>query len=149
MPFIFLADADADDRFLLQEALFQAGSPYDIREARDGEQALRDLTRLKQEGALPSLIVLDPHMPRKNGCHLLRALGSDELLSAVPVVVYTTVAGHLDPLYLVQKEAAFRDHLFIGKPSRAGDLEEVAGRMLAACQIPVSLEGEALPAYSN
>ena len=40
--------------------------------------------------SLPSLILLDLHLGRQNGCDLLKRLRSDDRFAALPVVIFTT-----------------------------------------------------------
>ena len=87
---ILLVDDDPDDLHLLREALDAAGSPYRILEAHDGEEAVNRLLELDSLNADPCLIVLDINMPRMNGRQTLSALKSNQSLSLLPVVVFST-----------------------------------------------------------
>ena len=95
-PFtILMADDDADDCLLAQEALRESGQPHELRIVRDGQQLL---DYLRQQGEYqaespmprPDLILLDLKMPRKDGREALAELKADRRLRSIPIVVLTT-----------------------------------------------------------
>jgi CheY-like chemotaxis protein len=92
---ILMADDDADDRRLTQEAFEEARLINDVRFVENGEQLL-DYLRKKgnyappAEAPRPGLILLDLNMPRKDGRTVLKELKSDPELRQIPVVVLTT-----------------------------------------------------------
>lgn len=92
---ILMADDDADDCLLVQEALREAKEPHDLRIVRDGQQLL-DYLRQRGEyqkspaAPRPDLILLDLKMPRKDGREALSELKADPRLRSIPIVVLTT-----------------------------------------------------------
>jgi CheY-like chemotaxis protein len=95
-PFtILIADDDADDCLLVQEALRESSQPHALRIVRDGQQLL-DYLRQQAEFASetptprPDLILLDLKMPRKDGREALAELKADRRLRSIPIVVLTT-----------------------------------------------------------
>jgi len=92
---ILMADDDADDRRLTQEAFEEARLINDLRFVENGEQLIE---YLRKEGAYappaeaprPGLILLDLNMPRKDGRTVLKEIKSDPNLRQIPVVVLTT-----------------------------------------------------------
>ena len=92
---ILMADDDADDRRLTQEAFEEARLINDLRFVENGEQLLDYLRRKgpyasPAEAPRPGLILLDLNMPRKDGRTVLKELKSDPELRQIPVVVLTT-----------------------------------------------------------
>ncbi len=91
---ILLADDDADDRMLAQEALAESRLVNDLRVVEDGEQLLDYLYRRgryeNEEAPRPGLILLDLNMPRKDGREALREIKADPNLRSIPIVVLTT-----------------------------------------------------------
>lgn len=92
---ILMADDDADDRLLTQEALKESKVINDLRFVEDGEELMDYLfNRGKYESAevapKPGLILLDLNMPRKDGREALREIKADPNLRRIPVVVMTT-----------------------------------------------------------
>ena len=92
---ILLADDDADDRMLAQDALKESRLANDLRFVEDGEELmdyLRQRGKYAADGAAPTpgLILLDLNMPRKDGREALREIKNDADLRRIPVVVLTT-----------------------------------------------------------
>ena len=92
---ILMADDDADDRRLTQEAFEEARLINDVRFVENGEQLLDYLRRkgpyaAPAEAPRPGLILLDLNMPRKDGRTVLKELKGDPELRQIPVVVLTT-----------------------------------------------------------
>jgi CheY-like chemotaxis protein len=92
---ILMADDDADDRRLTQEAFEEGRLINDVRFVENGEQLL---DYLRKEGAYappaeaprPGLILLDLNMPRKDGRTVLKELKTDPDLRQIPVCILTT-----------------------------------------------------------
>jgi len=82
MTKILLVEDSKFLRLATGRALAHAG--YQISSAADGEEAL-GLAREK----LPDLILLDMLLPKMSGPDVLKALKSDPLTQAIPVVVMT------------------------------------------------------------
>ncbi len=92
---ILMADDDADDRLMTQEALEESRLINGLHFVEDGEDLMDYLHRRGRYAdlgntPLPGLILLDLNMPRMNGIEFLRELRSDEKLRHTPVVVLTT-----------------------------------------------------------
>lgn len=92
---ILMADDDADDRFLTEDALKEARLSNDLRFVTDGEELMEYLKRVgKFENAAdsprPGLILLDLNMPRKDGREALEEIKQDPNLRCIPIVVLTT-----------------------------------------------------------
>lgn len=65
MAEILIVEDDVAARAVLREALELAG--YAVREASDGEEALKELRH-----TLPDLVIIDLFMPRKEGLETIR-----------------------------------------------------------------------------
>lgn len=92
---ILMADDDADDCLLVQDALREAGQPHSLRIVRDGQQLLDYLRQAGEYGGSeaplrPDLILLDLKMPRKDGREALSELKADPRLRSIPIIVLTT-----------------------------------------------------------
>ncbi len=92
---ILLAEDDDDDYFLTCQALEEARLANEVHRVKDGEELL-DYLRHRgrfaepQRSPVPSLILLDLNMPRKDGREALREIKSSPDLRHFPVVVLTT-----------------------------------------------------------
>ena len=92
---ILMADDDADDRRLTQEALEEGRLINEVQFVNDGVELL---DYLRKEGKFappavvhrPGLILLDLNMPRKDGRTVLKEIKNDPTLRQIPVVVLTT-----------------------------------------------------------
>ena len=92
---ILMADDDADDRRLTQEAFEEGRLINDLRFVENGEQLMEYLRRQGKwappaEAPRPGLILLDLNMPRKDGRTVLKEIKTDPELRQIPVCVLTT-----------------------------------------------------------
>ncbi len=92
---ILMADDDADDRRLTQEAFEEGRLINDVRYVEHGEELMDYLRKQGKyvapaEAPRPGLILLDLNMPRKDGRTVLKEIKSDPELRQIPVVVLTT-----------------------------------------------------------
>ncbi len=114
-----IAEDDPDDRLLICEALQENGiSEAEIVFASDGVE-LMDLLQTNQVN--PALILLDLNMPRMDGREALQEIKSSEMLSHIPVIIFTTSAlqEDIDFAYRCGGNSYFR------KPAEFSDLVEV------------------------
>ncbi|MDO8521378.1 MAG: response regulator [bacterium] len=108
MAKIFMAE---DDPLMIRmyERAFKA-SGFELETAFDGEEAL---AKLEKMDPLPTLLLLDVMMPKKNGFDVLKAVKQNEKLKHIPAIMLTNLAGQTDAenamtlgavLYLVKSE---------------------------------------------
>ena len=100
---ILVADDDADDRMMIQEAFEEAllSNPVDF--VKDGVELLEFLRGENEHAdrndqALPGIILLDLNMPRMDGRTALAEIRRDPKLRRIPVVVLTTSQAEEDIL---------------------------------------------------
>ena len=92
---ILMADDDAEDRMLVEEAWEENLLDNDLRFVEDGEQLI---DYLKHRGKYadpstaprPDLILLDLNMPRKDGREALAEIKADPDLRGIPIVALTS-----------------------------------------------------------
>lgn len=83
---VYVAEDDPDDRIILSEAFRENGIELSsLRFALDGQELMEII---QQE--IPSLLILDLNLPRKDGREVLRDLKSNPAYRKIPVVVLTT-----------------------------------------------------------
>jgi len=97
---VLLVEDSPDDADLMVEALRNGHLNHCVTVAEDGEEAL---AYLHQEGdyvtaPLPDLILLDLHLPRKNGHEVLAEIKEDAALRRIPVVILTSSDNEQDLL---------------------------------------------------
>ena len=123
---ILVADDDADDRLLIQDAFEESrlGNPVDFVE--DGVDLMDYLNkRGKYENnklGLPGIILLDLNMPRKDGRAALKEIKQDPHLRKIPIVILTTSKSEEDILRTYDLGV----NSFITKPVTFDQLVEVA-----------------------
>jgi len=99
---ILIAEDDADDRLLAQEALQESRLVNELYFVQDGEELLDYLRHQgkyqEQAAPRPGVILLDLNMPRKDGREALTEIKKDADLRRIPVVVMTTSKAEEDIL---------------------------------------------------
>ncbi|MBX3011447.1 MAG: response regulator [Caldilineaceae bacterium] len=99
---ILIAEDDADDRLLAQEALNESRLANQVFFVQDGEELLDYLRRrgkyVETPAPRPGVILLDLNMPRKDGREALNEIKKDADLRRIPVVVMTTSKAEEDIL---------------------------------------------------
>ena len=81
---VLVVDDELINRELLGAVLAEK---YETVFAEDGEQAMEIL---RSRGGAISLVLLDVLMPKMNGFEVLEAIGADDALKHIPVIVLTT-----------------------------------------------------------
>jgi two-component system, response regulator len=122
---ILLAEDDPDDQYLISEALDENRLNARLFIVSDGEELLDYLNRRGkyQDSMLwpmPSLILLDLNMPRKDGREALREIKSDPALQHIPIIALTTSQAERDVTQTYQSGISG----FITKPVHFSDLRE-------------------------
>ena len=87
---IFLVDDDAEDRWVVEDALQTVDPAVTIRSSENGQDALKMLNDCYNKGEAPCVIVLDVNMPKMNGTEVLSKLKDDNRFREIPVVMYST-----------------------------------------------------------
>jgi two-component system response regulator len=133
-PTVLIAEDDADDRLLAEEAFRVSQIACQLRFVADGEQLL---AYLRGEGAyadraahpFPSVVLLDLNMPRKDGRETLAEMRADPVLRDLPVMVLTTSRAHEDRTRVLALKACE----FVTKPTRFDELVGVVRRVAHWC----------------
>ncbi|HEY6804910.1 MAG TPA: response regulator [Pyrinomonadaceae bacterium] len=128
---ILMADDDADDRLLSQQALEESRVINELRFVEDGQQLLDYLNQRGNYNAnnapRPGLILLDLNMPRMDGREALKEIKSDPILRRIPIVVMTTSQAEED----IYRSYDLGANSFITKPvtfDRLVDLMKALGQ---------------------
>ena len=86
--YILLIDDDEDDLEMISAGLELKG--LNVKTFGSSAKALSYLTLLSTHSNLPSLIILDYNMPKKNGQQVLHAVKDNRLTKNIAVVMYST-----------------------------------------------------------
>lgn len=104
---LLIEDNEADIR-LMQEVLKEYAAEVEIVVARDGFHALEILCK----HSLPSLIILDLNLPKKDGREVLAHIKSDDTLKSIPVIILTTSENERDIAHAYKLHA----NCYLAKP---------------------------------
>ena len=98
LPRLLLVEDDPGDLALLKFGLEQGGGEYELRVAKNGEEALDFLLKStdRGKGHCPDLILLDLNLPKISGHDVLRAVKRNAKLRAIPIVVLTSSSARSD-----------------------------------------------------
>lgn len=121
---IWLADDDEDDCEMLQFVLSELGEDMDVTCIRNG---LDLLTRLKSNGTLPDLVLIDINMPLKNGISCLQEIKANLTTKHLPVIVWSTA----DNKVAIEQSYILGATLYIKKPDTFSDLKEIIRKVIS------------------
>ncbi len=128
---ILIVDDNESDIFLLRHALDELGEDYHLVVLEDGEQAIEfvDRHRVSPHAPEPCVILLDLHLPKRDGLEVLRAIRREPAISHIHVVLVTTSASP-------QQEAAIRA---VGadlrlKPTGLSEFAKLASDLIEICK---------------
>ena len=88
---ILLAEDNPADAMLTLEGFKSAEAVHNIVVFGDGQQVIDHLNQecRRSNASLSDMIILDLNMPKKSGHEVLAELKSNELLSIIPVIIFT------------------------------------------------------------
>lgn len=91
---ILIVEDSEEDYFVTTRAFKKAGMNNSIARAKDGVEAIEYLEN--KEFTLPSVILLDLNLPKKNGREVLSYIRATKHLAKIPVIVLTTSSDKRD-----------------------------------------------------
>lgn len=120
-----LADDGEDDVFFLRRAFEKAGIVYPLNVVPDGEEAISYLSgtgKYNDRAAypLPTVLLLDINMPRKNGHEVLAWVRSQPQFRKLPVIMFTSSKSESD----VEKAYELGATSYFVKPSGYESLDQ-------------------------
>lgn len=120
---LLVVEDDDDLRSIFKTSLAVAG--YDVREARDGFEALRSL-----DAFIPDLVILDLRLPGLSGHSVLQELTAQAHTRDIPVMIVTASPELLDHLNVA---------CVLRKPVLPDELIRTVQRCLASPAPPIRL----------
>jgi len=121
---IVLADDDADDRFLFDDAISEIDVKTKLSLFNDGK-ALMDYLLLP-DTILPEIVFLDLNMPIKNGMQCLQEIRANEKLNELCVAIYSTSSSEED----IENTFVNGANVYINKPNSFSALKKVIAKVL-------------------
>ena len=116
---ILIADDEPNIVISLEFLMQQSG--YDVRIARDGEEALTQMAAFQ-----PDLILLDIMLPLRNGFEVCRKIRENRSWDQVQIVMLSAKGRDLD----VSKGLELGADAYVTKPFSTRELVEQVGRFL-------------------
>ena len=122
--YILLAEDNPADIHLVREALADRAVAYNLQVVSDGEKVVEFIARIDRDSTLdcPKLLLLDLHLPKRDGEEILRFLRSSERCGLTPVVIMTSsdaphhveMAAKNAALHYFRKPASLEQFLTLG-----------------------------------
>ncbi|HWF47488.1 MAG TPA: response regulator [Bryobacteraceae bacterium] len=130
---ILVAEDSWADLYLLRESLEEhLSGEYELVEYRDGEQVFKFINGLDAgcESDCPDLIVMDLHLPKREGTEVLARIRSSPRLRDTPVAILSgydelygkRIARSFEPCHYFRKAGSLTEFMSIG-----GELKQFAG----------------------
>jgi two-component system, chemotaxis family, response regulator Rcp1 len=126
---IFLAEDNAADVWLVEEALRRKSIRFEIDNYPTAAEAIEAVTRCGLEGApVPDLILLDYNLPSGHGADILAAAAQNPYVAHVPKAIVTSFLQPGEMNHVIELGAA----CVITKPAGLEEfMREVGGRIAA------------------
>ena len=121
---IILADDDADDRMLFEDAIDEIVVKTNLSLFNDGKDLMEHL--LQPGISLPEIVFLDLNMPIKNGMECLKEIRQTENLKHLCVAIYSTSSSEKD----IEDTFVNGANIYINKPNSFKELKKAIERVL-------------------
>jgi CheY-like chemotaxis protein len=108
---ILCVDDDEDDQLFLREVILSQDYSFELKEVKNGHEALNYLKECLAKEELPCLIIMDLNMPKMDGRQTIRKIREYKDLATIPLAVFTTSSRQADKKYF-EDQGLF----FITKP---------------------------------
>ena len=127
---ILLVDDNLDDCDLVREAWKESPVGKELRCVNDGTELLAYLNREgefsdREQAPLPSVILLDLHMPKMTGHEVLALIKQNPALAGIPIIVLTTSKAPRD----INQSAMCGVHGYIQKPNTFSGYLQLLGNL--------------------
>ena len=121
---VLYVEDDADDFALLKLASQKCGTPFSLKHAEDGDQAIAYLSGNgayfnREECPFPDLVLLDLKLPRLDGFEVLQWIRSNPLTMSLPVVVLAGSSFRAD----IRRALELGANSYAAKPGKFEELQ--------------------------
>lgn len=117
--------ADDEPNIVISLEFLMKREGYQVSVARDGQQALDAIRRLR-----PDVVLLDVMMPIKSGLEVLQAVRADEAIAGTRILMLTAKGRTTD----AAKGLALGADAYMTKPFSTRELAERVRRMLGGAE---------------
>ena len=114
--------ADDEPNIVISLEFLMKREGYEVSIARDGQQALEAIRRLR-----PDLVLLDVMMPLRSGLEVLQAVRADEAVADTRILMLTAKGRETD----IAKGLALGADAYMTKPFSTRELAERVRRLLS------------------
>ncbi|MGR7813764.1 response regulator [Lacinutrix undariae] len=121
---VVLADDDADDRLLFEEAISEIDVKTNLSLFNDGKTLMDHLNL--PETILPEIVFLDLNMPIKNGMQCLKEIRDNEKLKELCVAIYSTSSSEED----IENTFVNGANVYISKPNSYSALKKAIDKVI-------------------
>ena len=120
---ILLIEDNAGDVLLTKEAFRHTHFKYNLRVARDGDEALKILNRQGKYNSspMPDLILLDLNIPKIDGIEVLEKIKTNSELKDIPVIILSGSQAESDMTSSYDLHA----NSYVIKPDNFDDFKEI------------------------
>jgi len=138
---VLYVEDSPDDFFLFKLASKKCGTPFSLRHAADGEQAVAYLSGTepyvdREEFPFPDLVLLDLKMPRLDGFEVLHWIRTNPSTKTLPVVVLAGSSFRSD----IRRALELGANSYAAKPAKFEELQvlidQIADVWLAHEKVP-------------
>jgi CheY-like chemotaxis protein len=132
--YILLAEDNAADVELVREALEDRKVALELRVVEDGERAMDFIEQIHHDATArcPRLLLLDLHLPKRDGEEILRHLRASDRCAKTPVIILTSSDSPADRDTAARNSALY----YFRKPSTLEEfmqLGDVVKNIIASC----------------
>lgn len=119
---ILLIEDSPSDAKLISKVFGKATIPHNLERVEDGIEALDFLHKQGEyrSAPRPDLILLDLHLPKKDGLGVLAEIKADSHLNKIPIIVLTTSDCQEDVVSCYQMDV----NCYLTKPSNLQEFKE-------------------------
>jgi CheY-like chemotaxis protein len=124
--YILLAEDNPADVLLVREALEDRGVNCALRVIADGEEVVKLIEKIDSDRTqhCPHLVLLDLHLPKRDGGEILESLRASEMCCQIPVVILTGLVSPQDEVHATRHPALhyFRKPASLDQFMQLGDV---------------------------
>lgn len=134
--YILIAEDDEDDQFLLLSAFREVSQDFELIFVKNGIELLEYFTKFDQGiyNLLPSLLIVDLNMPKKNGKEAISELITRDYFTNFKTLVFSTTANEIE----IQRCREMGINDFFVKPSNYNALLELVKEFTLRANLPLT-----------